>query len=130
MVNRILAREEMTFPASYYEENPFYIVLLNGEYIRSREAFFKAMETNMKFPGTCMNKFSRFDDWMKDLSWISEEMGICIIINNYQKFLSEDKTFKENVMSDFRDDILPFWQEGVLRYVKGGKQRRFDIVLN
>lgn len=130
MFNKILKREEMLYPVTYYEENHFYIVVLDGANIRDKVAFFTAMEKNMHFPGTCKNKFSRFDDWMTDLSWISDNQGICIIINNYKKFLSEDSSFKEAIISDFRDHILPFWQETVLRCVKGGKQRRFDIVLN
>ena len=62
MVNRILRREEMTYPVTYYEENSFLIVVLNGNEILDKTAFFKEMETKMQFPGTCKNKFSRFDD--------------------------------------------------------------------
>ena len=82
MVNRILRREEMTYPVTYYEENSFLIVVLNGNEILDKMAFFKEMETKMQFPGTCKNKFSRFDDWMTDLSWISADQGICLIVNN------------------------------------------------
>lgn len=130
MVNRILRREEMTYPVTYYEENSFLIVVLNGNEILDKTAFFKEMETKMQFPGTCKNKFSRFDDWMTDLSWISADQGICLIVNNYSKFLSLDPVFKENLIEDFRDNILPFWEKDVLQYVKGGKTRRFDMILN
>ena len=130
MVNRILKREEMTYPATYYEENAFYIVLLNGNDIPDKNTFFNAMEEKFHFPGTCKNKFSRFDDWMTDLSWIPSNEGICIIINNFSQFLSSDIIFKENVMNDFRENILPFWEEKVIQCVQGGKRRRFDIVLN
>ena len=125
MVNRILRREEMTYPVTYYEENSFLIVVLNGNEILDKMAFFKEMETKMQFPGTCKNKFSRFDDWMTDLSWISADQGICLIVNNYSKFLSLDPVFKENLIEDFRDNILPFWEKDVLQYVKDGKTRRF-----
>ena len=84
----------------------------------------------MQFPGTCKNKFSRFDDWMTDLSWISADQGICLIVNNYSKFLSLDPVFKENLIEDFRDNILPFWEKDVLQCVKDGKTRRFDMILN
>ena len=130
MVNRILRREEMTCPVTYYEENSFLIVVLNGNEILDKMAFFKEMETKMQFPGTCKNKFSRFDDWMTDLSWISADQGICLIVNNYSKFLSLDPVFKENLIEDFRDNILPFWEKDVLQYVKDGKTRRFDMILN
>jgi hypothetical protein len=130
MVNRILRREEMTYPVTYYEENSFLIVVLNGNEILDKTAFFKEMETKMQFPGTCKNKFSRFDDWMTDLSWISADQGICLIVNNYSKFLSLDPVFKENLIEDFRDNILPFWEKDVLQYVKDGKTRRFDMILN
>lgn len=130
MANRILRREEMTYPVTYYEENSFLIVVLNGNEILDKMAFFKEMETKMQFPGTCKNKFSRFDDWMTDLSWISADQGICLIVNNYSKFLSLDPVFKENLIEDFRDNILPFWEKDVLQYVKDGKTRRFDMILN
>lgn len=130
MANRILRREEMTYPVTYYEENPFLIVVLNGNEILDKTAFFKEMETKMQFPGTCKNKFSRFDDWMTDLSWISADQGICLIVNNYSKFLSLDPVFKENLIEDFRDNILPFWEKDVLQCVKDGKTRRFDMILN
>lgn len=130
MVNRILRREEMTYPVTYYEENSFLIVVLNGNEILDKTAFFKEMETKMQFPGTCKNKFSRFDDWMTDLSWISADQGICLIVNNYSKFLSLDPVFKETLIEDFRDNILPFWEKDVLQYVKDGKTRRFDMILN
>ncbi len=130
MANRILRREEMTYPVTYYEENSFLIVVLNGNEILDKTAFFKEMETKMQFPGTCKNKFSRFDDWMTDLSWISADQGICLIVNNYSKFLSLDPVFKENLIEDFRDNILPFWEKDVLQYVKDGKTRRFDMILN
>ena len=130
MANRILRREEMTYPVTYYEENSFLIVVLNGNEILDKTAFFKEMETKMQFPGTCKNKFSRFDDWMTDLSWISADQGICLIVNNYSKFLSLDPFFKENLIEDFRDNILPFWEKDVLQYVKDGKTRRFDMILN
>ena len=130
MVNRILRREEMTYPLTYYEENSFLIVVLTGNEILDKRAFCKVMETKMQFPGTCKNKFSRFDDWMTDLSWISADQGICLIVNNYSKFLSLDPVFKENLIEDFRDNILPFWEKDVLQYVKDGKTRRFDMILN
>lgn len=130
MVNRILKREEMEYPVTYYEKNQFYIVLLNGIDILDKASFFKVIERKMQFPGTCKNKFSRFDDWMTDLSWIPVEMGICIIINNFSAFLSDDHIFKDLLMSDFRDNILPFWGEGVLHTVKGGTTRCFNIILN
>ena len=50
MVNRILRREEMTYPVTYYEENSFLIVVLNGNEILDKTAFFKEMETKMQFP--------------------------------------------------------------------------------
>ena len=48
MVNRILRREEMTYPVTYYEENSFLIVVLNGNEILDKMAFFKEMETKMQ----------------------------------------------------------------------------------
>nr|MCR5187192.1 barstar family protein [Clostridia bacterium] len=130
MINRIIKREELTFDSKYYEDNAFQIIIIDGHSIIDKTAFFREMELKFQFPGTCKNKFSRFDDWMTDLSWLPEHQGICIVINNYANFLSQDPSFKRNVMNDFEENILPFWEEKVLKCVKDGKQRQFDIILN
>lgn len=82
------------------------------------------------FPTSCKNKVSRFDDWMMDLSWLDSDRGICIVIDNFERFLRDDLEFKDLVMDDFRQDILPFWEETVLTTVKDGKTRKMDVVIN
>ena len=82
------------------------------------------------FPTSCKNKVSRFDDWMMDLSWLDSDRGICIVIDNFEHFLRDDPEFKDLVMDDFRQNILPFWEETVLTTVKDCKTRKMDVVID
>lgn len=49
MVNRILRREEMTYPVTYYEENSFLIVVLNGNEILDKTAFLRRWRLRCSF---------------------------------------------------------------------------------
>ena len=52
------------------------------------------------------------------------------MIDNFEHFLRDDFEFKELVMDDFRQDILPFWEKTVLTMVKDGKTRKIDVVID
>lgn len=111
------------------DDNPFFIVELNGGKILNKSSFFETMERKMQFPESCKNKLSCFDDQITDLSWIPPEMGICILISDCSLFLSKDPDFKDIIMGDFRDHILPFWKDKVTECVKGGKPRKFYLIM-
>ena len=52
------------------------------------------------------------------------------MIDNFEHFLRDDPEFKDLVMDDFRQNILPFWEETVLTTVKDGKTRKMDVVID
>lgn len=127
MSNSIINKEDAN--TNYIAEN-YYIFTIDGNKVSTKKEFFDAVETLFSFPTSCKNKVSRFDDWMMDLSWLDSDRGICIVIDNFEHFLRDDLEFKELVMDDFRQDILPFWEETVLTIVKDGKTRKIDVVID
>ena len=127
MSNSIINKEDVN--TNYIAEN-YYIFTIDGNKVSTKKEFFDAVEILFSFPTSCKNKVSRFDDWMIDLSWLDSDRGICIVIDNFERFLRDDLEFKDLVMDDFRQDILPFWEETVLTTVKDGKTRKMDVVIN
>lgn len=127
MSNSIINKKDVN--TNYIAEN-YYIFTIDGNKVSTKKEFFDAIETLFSFPTSCKNKVSRFDDWMMDLSWLDSDRGICIVIDNFERFLRDDLEFKDLVMDDFRQDILPFWEETVLTTVKDGKTRKMDVVIN
>lgn len=127
MSNSIINKEDVN--TNYIAEN-YYIFTIDGNKVSTKKEFFDAVEILFSFPTSCKNKVSRFDDWMMDLSWLDSDRGICIVIDNFEHFLRDDLEFKDLVMDDFRQDILPFWEETVLTMVKDGKTRKMDVVID
>ena len=127
MSNSIINKEDVN--TNYIAEN-YYIFTIDGNKVSTKKEFFDAVEILFSFPTSCKNKVSRFDDWMMDLSWLDSDRGICIVIDNFEHFLRDDLEFKDLVMDDFRQDILPFWEETVLTTVKDSKTRKMDVVID
>lgn len=125
--NSIINKEDVN--TNYIAEN-YYIFTIDGNKVSTKKEFFDAVEILFSFPTSCKNKVSRFDDWMMDLSWLDSDRGICIVIDNFEHFLRDDPEFKDLVMDDFRQNILPFWEETVLTTVKDGKTRKMDVVID
>jgi RNAse (barnase) inhibitor barstar len=105
------------------------MITLNGKEIKERSSFFSIMEKELDFPEPCNNLFARFDDWITDLSWLPNDIGICIVIENSNDFLSSDLEFKDNLFEDFEEDILPYWEFEVSSVMKDGVPRNFYVVL-
>ena len=109
-------------------ESDMIIIKLDGKKVQTIGDFFLQLEKSLLFPGKCEGMYARFVDWITDLSWIPPEKGICIYINAYDDFLKRDSENKEIIEEIFKENILPFWAEGVLKYVKGGKTRKFFVI--
>lgn len=127
MSNSIINKEDVN--TNYIAKN-YYIFTIDGNKVSTKKEFFDAVEILFSFPTSCKNKVSRFDDWMMDLSWLDSDREICIVIDNFEHFLRDDPEFKDLVMDDFRQNILPFWEETVLTTVKDGKTRKMDVVID
>ncbi len=103
-------------------------IVIDGKKTQTKLSFMEQIEKALQFPTECGGKFSRFEDWIRDLSWIPAEKGICIWITDYQEFMNEDTRSKSIIEEIFKDEVLPFWETESVKYIKGGKPREFYII--
>lgn len=103
-------------------------VVIDGTKVQTKVSFMEQIERKLSFPTGCAGKFSRFEDWIRDLSWLSEEKGVCIWITDYEGFMKEDTKSKGIIEEIFKEEVLPFWETEVVKNVKGGKPREFYII--
>lgn len=110
-------------------DNPeIFLVELSGSEIQSWDDYVTKMQINFRFPTSCKDSVDRYLDWMRDLSWIEKEKFI-LVIHQFDKFLQKLPELKSEIMSDFTDIILPFWQEEVSEVVVGGQAKIFMVCL-
>ncbi|MEK5061731.1 hypothetical protein BK126_21960 [Paenibacillus sp. FSL H7-0326] len=66
---------------------------------------------------------------MTDLSWLDQFDGFEIIIKIYSKFMRSEPKLKNEIINDFEEIILPFWEKEVQCVVVGGKPKSFNLGL-
>ena len=105
------------------------IVTIDGEELDTFEKFIDYMENEFHFPETCLHMFDRFMDWIRDLTWF-DYTRYTVVIKSYSCFMSKsDYSLKCLVMDAFQNEILPFWEKDVSKYVVGGVPRSFNVYL-
>ena len=105
-------------------------IIIDGATVQSKILFMQELEKALLFPTSCAGNFSRFEDLIRDLSWIPELKGICIWITNYDEFMKEDKKNKRIFEEILIEEVLPFWENEVTKTVKGGKPREFYVIVS
>lgn len=103
-----------------------YTVEVPGTKIQTKRCFLDFMGEKFAMPD--YQGWDAYTDWMTDLSWIPNQQ-ICVIIDDYGSFLRKDLRARKDSMEIFKDDILPFWEKDVLKFVVGGKTRAFNVYL-
>lgn len=111
----------------FHEKNAL-IVELDGFGIQSWRDFAIAMQHKFSFPSSCLDSIDRYLDWMRDLTWLNHEK-IILVIHNFKFFLKDDQYLKNEIISDFNDIILPFWEQEVEEVVINGKAKPFMVYL-
>ncbi|MDI7743145.1 barstar family protein [Lysinibacillus fusiformis] len=101
---------------------------LEGANIQSWEDYISEIEHKFKFPSSCTDSIDRYLDWMRDLDWLEKEKYI-LVINNYKYFLKDSKELKNDIIRDFKETILPFWQTEVKDVIVDGKPKTFMVYL-
>ncbi|WP_289142938.1 hypothetical protein [uncultured Brevibacillus sp.] len=105
-----------------------FLAEVNGSTIHSWEDFISEMQDKFKFPTPCFDSVDRYLDWMRDLGWLEYEKYI-LVINDSKLFLQGKPELKNEIFSDFKNIILPFWQEEVEEVIVGGKAKSFMVYL-
>jgi len=112
----------------FIDNQEIFLVELSGSEIQSWDDYVTMMQTNFRFPTTCNDSVDRYLDWMRDLSWIEKEKFI-LVIHQFDRFLQNMPELKSEIISDFIDIILPFWQEEVSQVIVGGRAKNFLVYL-
>ena len=108
-----------------------FIAEIDGAEINSWEDYWTAMARSFSFPelpAYMKPDYHSYYDIMTDLSWIETD-SIILIINKFTLFLKGEHALKDDIIRDFKDYLLPFWEEEVEKTVVGGKKKSFCVYL-
>lgn len=121
-----ISKDNTTILKKTLKKAGYYIVEIPGNEIHNEKEFLTFMEQSFKLPDSA--GWDSYADWMTDLDWIASR-HICIVINDYKRFLEFDTKSKKVAMSIFKADILPFWEREVLDTMVGGKTKSFMVYM-
>lgn len=108
-----------------------FIAEIDGEKINSWEDYWKTMSKLFSFPelpAYMKPDYHSYYDIMTDLSRLDTD-SIILIINNFNLFLKSEHALKDDIIRDFEDYLLPFWEEEVETTVVNGKKKSFCVYL-
>lgn len=102
---------------------------IDGGKIKTENDYVQAMANAFAFPHILpeMN-IGWYNDYITDLMWIEQE-DIVMLIHDYDLMLVDDLRAKRNIMADFEEIILPWWEGEVVGHMVGGVPRKFLIYL-
>lgn len=125
-----ITKEEINKIKSELKDKVF-IAEIDGDKINSWEDYWAAMSKLFLFPelpAYMKPDYHSYYDIMTDLSWIDTD-SIILIINKFTLFLQGEHALKDDIIKDFKDYLLPFWEEEVEKTVVGGKKKSFCVYL-
>ena len=103
-------------------------IIIDGKGIKSEDEFIDFMETELCFPRSCDGIVVRYLDCMRDLSWLNFDSYEIYIVNQ-NDFLKLNIEDRENILNDFNNIILPYWEHDVLYQCVGGECKDFKVYL-
>lgn len=107
----------------------FFKVIIDGEKISTWVDYWNAISKAFSFPDLpsyMEPDYHSYYDLMTDLSWLKKE-SIILVIENAEAFLKSDLKLKNDIIKDFREYLLPFWEKEVLKTVVDGKKKNFCV---
>lgn len=127
-VLKITDKEAEGIKNRLYSMDKYFVLELDGADIQSWNDYISVIQSGFQFPTPCFDSVDRYLDLMRDLSWLDKE-GFALFINNFDLFLKEDLELGEEIIGDFAEVILPFWQDEVKEVVVEGKAKPFMVYL-
>lgn len=108
-----------------------FLVELNGEEIQTEREYLDIISEKFDFPnfgdGYTLG-WAGYSDWICDLTWLEYD-SIALVIYNFENFLINDNEEKSYIISSFIEDVLPWWETEVVKYVVEGKPKHFTVYL-
>lgn len=86
-----------------------YNVFIDGKTAITDNSFLDIIAKKFNFPYTIYNNWQAYIDGMTELDWVNNNM-ICIVVYNWNSFLSSGKIGKEEFLEDYFKVILPSWE--------------------
>lgn len=108
--------------------NKAWIVEIDGRLISGWKDYAYAIEKFFQFPTPCDKNYDVYLDWIRDLDWLEANQYV-LIINSFNEFMKDDITMKTEIINDFSEIILPWWQNEVEQCVVEGKAKPFTVYL-
>jgi hypothetical protein len=138
MHNRVLrvSEAEIGEIMKSVDDDTFVVNIRGGGSIQSWMEFAEKMKVQFDFPRGYWDfviedaglGLMRYYDWMTDLYWVKENK-IIVTIHQYSAFMMNNLALKKEILTMFKDDILPFWEEEVVHVVVEGQPRSFMLYL-
>jgi len=110
------------------ESANLHLVELQGEEIQSWEDYMSKIESAFEFPTSCIDNVNRYNNWLRDLSWLGKD-GYVLIIRDFKDFLNQDLILKYKTIGRYADTVLPWWGENIEKYIIDGKAKPFNVYL-
>lgn len=106
-----------------------FFVEIEGAKINTEEDYVREMSKAFKFPCELPSLIlGWYNDYINDLMWIKQN-SIILLIHDYDLMLKDEKMLKCEIMDDFLEITLPWWEGEVVGHMVGGKPRRFIVYL-
>jgi hypothetical protein len=126
-IHVVSSREMSDIKNNLMKDESLFVAEILGSEVRDLQDFFRIMSELFEFPWPSRN-YAGFSDWMTDLDWLHKD-GYVLVIHQFQDFMSEDQAEKQEVIDVFATDVLPFWQEEVVKVVVEGEVKLFHVYL-
>ena len=101
---------------------------MDGDSVQSWFDYISQIEKGFNFPTSCVDNIDGYMDWIRDLSWLDYEAFV-IVIKNASSFMKNDLRLRNEILSDFTEEILPFWESEVERVMVCGEKKLFKVLL-
>ena len=103
------------------------VLELDCKSISTKEEFWFHIGAHFNFP-TRVDNWDAFSDWMRDLAFWDKSKSILIIFKNIDELFARDLTLQSLAMSVFWEEVLPYWENEVIKVTSGSMQpRQFDV---
>ena len=109
-------------------ENVF-LAEIEGSKIRTEADYVKEMSNAFNVPMELPSlEIEWYYDDITNLMWI-EQPDIILIIHDYDLMLCDDQKIKKEILDDFEEITLPWWEGEVVGHMVGGYPRKFMVYL-
>lgn len=131
MENKIIILPSSSIKAVEKElalDNNVLMLEIDGARCSRLPEYLHVISTALSFPAQ-PSGLDSYNDWIRDLTWLDNDLKFAIIIEHFSKFLNDDLNVKKYILEDFENMILPWWETGVINHVVDGKPRIFTVYL-